>query len=80
MKSRYLAAISLFTFPTLLAFHEASALSVRMLKKPVQRFVKRESSTVKGFGGRALASPTFHGSWERSESAAGGLTRIWWVV
>jgi len=31
-----------------------------MLKKAVQRSVKRESLNVKGFGGGALGSPTFH--------------------
>jgi len=35
-------------------------ISRRMLKEAVQRAVKRESSNVKGFGGRALGSPTFH--------------------
>ena len=34
--------------------------SGRMLKKAVQRSVRRESSNVKGFGRRALDSPTFH--------------------
>ena len=52
----------------------------RMLKKAVQRSVRRESLNVKGFGGREPGNPTFHvsrltfhGSWERRENAAGGL-------
>ena len=35
-------------------------MSHRILKTTVQRSVRRESSNVKGFGGRALGSPTFH--------------------
>jgi hypothetical protein len=31
-----------------------------MLKKAVQRSVKRESSNMKGFGARAFGIPTFH--------------------
>jgi hypothetical protein len=34
--------------------------SCRMLKKAVQQSVRRESLNVKGFGGRAPGSPTFH--------------------
>jgi len=33
-----------------------------MLKKAIQLSVRRESLNVKGFGGRALDSPTFHSS------------------
>jgi len=51
---------------------------------PYLRSVKRESSNVKGFGGRAVGSPafhrsrlTFHGSRERSENAAWERARPW---
>ena len=45
-----------------------------MLKKAVQRSVRRESSNVKSFRGRALGSPTFRVSpFTILESAAGEL-------
>ena len=54
-----------------------------MLKKAVQRYVRRETSNVKGFERRALGSPTFHvsrltfhGSWERDENAAWEKARL----
>ena len=52
-------------------------------QKAVQRFVKRETLNVKGFGGRAFGKPTFHvlpltfhGSWERCENADRGKARL----
>ncbi len=49
----------------------------RMLKKAVQRSVRRESLNVKGFGGRTLVNPTFHVlPFTVFESDAGGLFRI----